>query len=376
MRCCLLDPKDPRWLQMLAGTPHEFYHLPGYAELEAARMEGVARAVWVEDLGRQWLLPLVIRPLKGLPGAEGELAAWHDAVSPYGYPHPLVRADAAEVEPFVRAALAAAQMALRAQKVLAVFVRCSPLESLAPAYAERGTVVEHGPCYWLDLSESPEVLNQQLRSRYRSYLKALRREGVEAVWVPFSEAVGTFLDLYYRTMDRVGAARWYYFSRDYFEHLASLLGDNLWLCEVMQQEQVLASGLFAASGRTVQYLFSGADERLGQPHATKLMMVAVRDRARAAGYRFFHLGGGVGGAEDALAQFKRGFTRHASVFRSWRWVVEAERYQALVRAWERAAGLPAEGLTGYFPAYRQPLPGAGRPNFQAVSTGSSASSAA
>ena len=376
MRCGLLAPKDPRWLQMLAGTPHEFYHLPGYAELEAARMEGMARAVWVEDSGRQWLLPLVIRPLKGLPGAEEKVAAWHDAVSPYGYPHPLVRAEPAAVESFVRAALAAAQTVLRAEKVLAVFVRCSPLESLAPAYAERGTVVEHGPCYWLDLSESLEALNQQLRKQYRNYLNALRRQGVEAVWVPFSEGVGTFLDLYYRTMDRVGAARWYYFSRAYFEHLASLLGENLWLCEVRKQEQVLASGLFAASGRTVQYLFSGVDERLGQPNATKLMIVEVRDRARTTGYRFFHLGGGVGGAEDGLALFKRGFTRHASVFRSWRWVVDAERYQALVRAWEQAAGMPTEGLTGYFPAYRKPLPGAGPPNFPDVSTGSSVSSAA
>lgn len=374
MRCCLLDPRDPRWRQVLAATPHEFYHLPGYAELEAARMEGAARAVWVEDAGRQWLLPVVLRPLKGVPGVTEEDATWRDAVSPYGYPHPLIRAEAAEVEPFVRAALAAAETALRAEKVLAVFVRCSPLESLAPAYAERGTVIEHGPCYWLDLSESPEALHQQVRSRYRSYLNALRREGVEAVWAPFSEGLGTFLDLYYRTMDRVGAARWYYFSRDYFEHLASLLGENLWLCEVRKQEQVLASGLFAASGRTVQYLFSGVDERLGQPHATKLMMVEVRDRARAAGYRFFHLGGGVGGAEDALAQFKRGFTRHASPFRSWRWVVEAERYQALIRAWVQAAGVPAEGPTGYFPAYRKPLPEAGRPNSPAVSTSSPASS--
>mgnify|MGYP000055982938 CR=1 FL=1 len=376
MRCCLLDSKDPRWLEMLAGTPHEFYHLPGYAELEAARMGGAARAVWVEDSGRQWLLPLVVRSLKGLPGAVEESATWHDAVSPYGYPHPLIQANTSEVEPFVRAALAAAQTVLQAEKVLAVFVRCSPLESLAPAYAECGTVVAHGPCYWLDLSEAPESLHQQLRSRYRSYLNALRREGVEAVWAPFSEGLGTFLDLYYRTMDRVGAARWYYFSRDYFEHLALLLGENLWLCEVRWQGQVLASGLFAASGRIVQYLFSGVDERLGQPHATKLMMVEVRDRARAAGYRFFHLGGGVGGAEDALAQFKRGFTRHASPFRSWRWVVEAERYRAQVRAWEQAAGVPAEGLTGYFPAYRKPLPGADRPASPAVSTGSSASPAA
>lgn len=359
MQSCLLEPNDPRWSQMLATAPHEFYHLPGYVVLEAERQEGIPRALWVEDNGRQWLLPLVIRPLNPLPGREEEDLGWYDAVSPYGYPHPLVRAGEAGEESFLREALSAARAQLAAGKVLAVFVRCSPLQALAPVYGQFGTVVEHGPCFWLDLSESPEALQSQLRSRYRSYLNALRRDGVEAAFIPFAEGMDTFLRLYYRTMDRVGAARWYYFGRDYFERLATLLGETLQLCVVRRQGQVLAAGLFATSGGIVQYLFSGVDERLRQPHATKLMMVFVRDQARAAGHRVLHLGGGVGGAEDALSQFKRGFTRHASPFRTWRLVVDAERYQTRVRAWEQAAGVPADALTGYFPAYRKPLPATG-----------------
>jgi hypothetical protein len=355
MRCCLLAPADPRWGRLLERCAHEFYHLPGYASLEARRMGGTASALWAEDRGREWFLPVVIRPLPEIPGAGAPAPPWRDAVSPYGYPHPLTAAREAEVDSFLDEALAAMREFLRTERVLTVFARCSPLQPLARAYSNHGCVVEHGPCFWLDLTESAEELQGQLRSRYRSYLNALRREGVVAGFIPVPAGLDDFIQLYYRTMDRVSAARWYYFERSYFEELGALLGDALRLCVVKQRDQLLAAGLFAARGGIVQYLLSGIDERLGQPHATKLMMTFVRDWGKEAGHRILHLGGGVGGADDALSQFKRGFTRHSSLFRTWRQVVDAEQYAVQLRAWERASGMAADPIEGYFPAYRKPF---------------------
>ncbi len=355
MECQLLEPTDPRWERVLARAPHEFYQTPGYTWLEARRIGGVPAAVWAAENEQEWLLPLVLRPVPPLPGVAEQVASWRDAVSPYGYPHPVTTASGVEAEAFLDRALGQVRECLRCERILTVFVRCSPLQSLAAAYGRYGRVVEHGPCYWLDLTESAEALQSQLRSRYRSYLNALKREGVTAGFVPFREGLDVFLGLYYRTMDRVGAARWYYFERGYFEELGALLGENLRLCVVTLEEQVLAAGLFADSNGVVQYLLSGVDERLGQPHATKLMMTFVRDWAKEAGHRVLHLGGGVGGADDALSQFKRGFTRHSSLFQTWRLVVDEELYAACVRAWEAHSGSTADPLDGFFPAYRLPV---------------------
>lgn len=356
MECRILGIGDTRWMGLLERCPHEFYHLPGYVQLEAERMGGIAAALWIGAGENQWLAPVVIRPLPKMQDCELPQNGWRDAVSPYGYPHPLCVAKAGEQEEFLNRALGLLAEWLSAEKILTLFVRCSPLLELPPLYAVHGRVVEHGPCYWIDLTETAEELHSQLRSRYRSYLNALRREEVEARWIPLQSGLSAFVELYYRTMDRVGAARWYYFEPSYFEGLARLLGDNLRLCEVHQRGQTLALGLFAFSGGIVQYLFSGVDERLNQPHATKLMMVFVRDWAKAAGERLFHLGGGVGGSDDALSQFKRGFTRHSSPFRSWRFVSDAQAYACYLRAWEQLADAMAESMDGYFPAYRKPLP--------------------
>lgn len=355
MQCCWLEPDDPRWGRLLQRRGHEFYHLPGYAGLEARRMKGVPRALWAEDRGREWLLPLVLRPLPAEAGGILPAEGWQDAVSPYGYPHPLCLSGADEQDAFLAEVFPAVTALLKRENILTVFVRCSPLETLSPLYAVHGRVVEHGPCYWLDLGEPPEVLHGQMRSRYRSYLNALQRKGVVAEFIPFQVGLQDFIALYYQTMDRVKAAPWYYFERSYFEELYALLGDALRLCVVRQQDRLLASGLFAATGGIVQYLLSGVNEHAGEPHATKLMMTYVRDWGKAAGYRILHLGGGVGGADDALSQFKRGFTRHSSLFRTWRLVVEPGWYQALVQDWERASGQTADPIEGYFPAYRKPL---------------------
>lgn len=356
MQFSLLPPEEARWTRVLERCENEFYHWPDYVRLEAQRQGGEAGALWAHDEGQEWLLPVVIRPLDGVPDAGTVSSSWRDAVSPYGYPHPLTLAAPEQRERFLRTVLAALRRFLCEEKILTLFVRCSPLQALALAYSECGHLVEHGPCFWLDLTESQEELHGQMRSRYRSYLNALRRDGVEARFVPVTEKLDAFIELYYRTMDRVRAARWYYFDRDYFQELTRILGASLKMCVVESGDALLAAGLFVSSGGVTQYLLSGIDEALGQPHATKLMMVHVRDHAKEAGDRAFHLGGGLGGGEDMLSQFKRGFTRHSSPFLTWRLVADEAAYSALIDAWGRTHGVPADGLGGYFPAYRKPAP--------------------
>lgn len=355
MQTQLIDPDDARWAAMLPSVPHEFYHLPGYSRLEAKRMGGVPKALYAEDGGRRLLLPFIVRDLPGgLLAGEGSSPAL-DAGSAWGYPGPLIASTGQDNDAFVEAALRSGQETLQTHGVVALFARLSPLFPIPAALGRVGALVQHGPCFWLDLEESEEELQNQLRSRYRSYLNALRRDGVEARFIPFADRMDEFIALNHHTMERVGAADWYYFDRSFYEGLNALLGDSLKLCAVELGGRMLAGGLFISSGGIVQYYVSGVDKSLGQPHATKLMITTVRDWARATGHRRFNLGGGVGANDDALSQFKRGFTKHSSIFHSWRLVTDELRYDQAVRQWENRSGIPADTVGGYFPAYRKPI---------------------
>lgn len=355
MQTILIEPDDPRWAEVLPLVPHEFYHLPGYTRLEAARMRGTPKALYAEDAGRRFLLPFVLREIPAVVLGAETASPKLDGASPWGYPGPLVSSAESDADAFLKAALVSGRETLRAHGVISLFVRLSPLFPISAVLGQVGTLMEHGPCYWLNLDESEEELQRQLRGRYRSYLNALRRDGVEARFIPFVERMDEFIALNHHTMERVGAADWYYFNRGFYEGLNALLGDSLKLCAVELDGRMLAGGLFITSGGIVQYYVSGVDKALGQPHATKLMIATVRDWAKASGHHRFNLGGGVGANDDALSQFKRGFTKHSSTFHSWRLIADEDWYGRAVSHWETRNGLSADSLSGYFPAYRKPV---------------------
>jgi hypothetical protein len=80
----------------------------------------------------------------------------------------------------------------------------------------------------------------------------------------------------------------------------------------------------------------------------------LRRWAKSRGNRVFHLGGGVGGSEDSLFRFKAGFSQQRHPFHTWRMVADETVYRRLVKRWESRHGAEADGLDGFFPAYRKP----------------------
>ncbi|MFC2171110.1 lipid II:glycine glycyltransferase FemX, partial [Acidobacteriota bacterium] len=353
MNVSILSPDDDQWRLALDGSRYEFYHLPAYATLEAKRTAGRACALYVENGDCSLLLPMVSREIMiGERRLPGPIAL--DATSPYGYPGLVVKAPDSEAGLFIRQAIDEATPVLKEAGIVCVFARLNPFLNTPDHYFEIGCLVEHGPSVWIDLTLSEVDLQRHLRSRYRSYINKLTRSGVTARFDLDFCHLRTFSRLYYQTMDRVSAAAWYYFDRSYFTTLKDILKDDLKLCLVEFHDKIVAAGLFAVSNGIVQYLFSGTESDADQPHATKLMMVYVRDWAKKCGLSVFNLGGGLGSQDDSLYQFKRGFSKLSKSFFSWRLVINQQLYREAVSVWRRCSSLSEDDQNGYFPAYRKP----------------------
>jgi hypothetical protein len=73
--------------------------------------------------------------------------------------------------------------------------------------------------------------------------------------------------------------------------------------------------------------------------------------AKAQGATVLHLGGGVGGAQDSLFDFKSGFGTGRHVFRLWKRVLRPDVYRALDEARREIRGEPDPK---FFPTYRAP----------------------
>lgn len=335
----LLDVDAPRWAAFLVETPHDFYHLPAYVAACAAHEHGDGRALYVEAGEASLLLPLIIRDI---PGSDRR-----DAISPYGYPGPLV--SGTNDPEFLSTAMAVGLTALRESGIVSLFVRLHPLLNSVPPIGV-GTVVLHGETVSIDLTCSRTTRFAQVRRNHRRDItRALRQGLVPREDVDFAR-FDDFKRIYRGTMDLRAARSYYYFGDEYFDGLRDGLQGRLHLILVEQDESVAAAGLFVETEGIVQYHLGGTERTLASFEPAKLLLDYAAAWAAERGNRSLHLGGGVGGASDSLFHYKAGFSPLRHPYRTMRAVFDDGEYARLVA--ERAPGVSRGQAGDFFPLYR------------------------
>ena len=284
-------------------------------------------------------MPLVLRPIDD--------RADLDATSPYGYPGPLV--DPSAEPAFLERACQAFARSLAGRGLVTAFVRMHPF--LSPELSEslsRGRTVRHGQTVSIDLGLEEDQMWEGIRSGHRAEIRRTREAGVEVTLDATWSRLDAFAQLYEETMMRVNAAPEYFFSPGYFSALRDLDGARTYLASALLAGEAVAMAIFLETSGIVQYHLSASRRLEPRLQPTKLLIDDVRSWASAAGHRILHLGGGLGGGEDGLFQFKAGFSGLRHDFHTWRLVLDQTRYESICSAAGVDAGDP------FFPAYRKP----------------------
>jgi Acetyltransferases len=334
----LVDVHAPEWVAMLRAAPHDFYHLPAYVALSAVQEGGQPRAICVTDDGRAMLLPLVIRSIPG---------GGFDATSPYGYPGPI--GIGTNDPAFLRVALVAGLQVLHQAGIVSAFIRLHPLLNPLPPMGI-GTLVRHGGTVIVDLTLPTEELWAQTRLNHRRDIARAIGLGYVARMDKDWRHLESFKRLYQAKMARRSAAPFYFFEGGYFDGIRDALGESLHLCVVEKDGAIAAAGLFVETNGIVHHL-SGTGDAFRMVQPTKLMMHFVRSWAKDRGNRVLNLGGGVGGDNDSLLQFKVGFSPLRREFATLRMVIDETEYRRLVAVRDPLLDPGARG--GFFPLYRQ-----------------------
>jgi hypothetical protein len=333
----LLEPDDTAWMDALERVRHDVYHLPAYVSLDARLSGGTPAAFRYDEADHVLLLPLVLRSIPG--------TGLRDAVSPYGYPGPISDVPSTSTGFWARAARAMVEM-LRTHDVITVFTRLHPLLHAPLVSLERvGTVVHHGATVSVDLTLSPEQIWQQTHRTHRNQINKASRAGVRVVFDDW-DRLDDWIATYHATMRRVGAAEFYFFERGHFHRLRRALGDHLHLAVALDPDgEVLGGNLFFELGGIMHtHLQSTREGPIWW--ADKLLYHEVRLWGRDRGNQTYHLGGGVGGADDSLFRYKAAFAAGRQPFHTWRVITD-------LISFEKLAGPPTlEAMTGRFPPYR------------------------
>jgi len=345
-RVKVLRPGSTEWSEVLTRVRHDVYHTPEYHSIGGFGQEGEQQAFAYEEGDLTFLWPYLLTPIAGTPG-------YHDATSVYGYSGPVGSAG----KEFLARAWAALQEHWRSQQVVSVFTRFNPLlgnfSCLEGTPAEAG-IRECGSTVSIDLTLPAEVQKNQC---HRS-LRARIRKGREAGLVTVEDVAWTHLDdfvrVYQYTMARLGSRPEYVVDHDWVNRFRRTLGRSARLFVTKHEDSVASVILVMDYGQVLHSHLTATAPEHAVISPSKVMLDDVRAWGAERGYRSMHLGGGLGGREDSLFQFKRQYSPMTHSFRIGSWILnepiyrelEAQNYARLA-----AAGIQPDQIT-YFPSYR------------------------
>jgi Acetyltransferase (GNAT) domain len=348
-----LEPGAPMWRALLHTMRHDIYHLPQYACFAARRQEiGVPLAFVAQEPGGCLLVPLIVRRI---PREMGD--GLYDAISPRGFPGPLLGADPSCDPGFVDRAVEALADGLRSRQIVTAYLRLHPL--LPPpveALRRVGAVVEHGDSVSIDLTLSPEELGRQTRTNHRRDINKATRLGYVARIDETWQRLDAFVAVYQQSMERLGADVFWRLSRDYFSDLRESLDRNVHLCIVELRGEVAAGGILTEEDGIVEYHLAGTADAHVAASPSKLVIDFARRWAQERGNRSLHLAG-ASRRGDSLSHFKSGFSPLLHPVYSWRLVADTSAYGLLVDRWQGRAQVAADPPEAFFPAYRKLGPG-------------------
>lgn len=259
-----------------------------------------------------------------------------DATSVYGYPR-FPRVDSPDD---FRDGLSATQRAGADAGLVALYLRMQP-ETPIPSPLPAGiAVVPVGNVVAVDL----RVPWSEILASFRSQLRYDVRKHHDLYSIERSAAkTDEFADLYTENMTRVNAADMYFFSHDYFRRLSDIDGVTFWYLRSRSGE-LAAAAVTVDEGDTVYYHLGASHAVHARQASMKVLLSQIIEHHADRHWDQLVLGGGVGGKDDSLLRFKRGFSSGERSVSAARIVCDMERYVEL-------GGSP-DPSAGYFPAYR------------------------
>ncbi len=305
------------------------------AYLESARLLGQGSPVFLHLPASGVVFPALVREAAD---------AYVDVGTPMGYGGPVASGE----EPAGAAFFEAYERWCAERRVVATFARFHPVLANQALAEGRWHVETIGHSIgWRVEGKDPDEVFAGLDAHHRRVVRKARQAGVEVVAGIGADELGGFVDLYRQTMRRREASAFYYFPDEYWRHLAKDLGDALLRFDAYEDGELAASILCLAAPPLLHYHLGASSERGQSLGANHVLFCDTGAWAAAQGFSLFHLGGGVGGFEDSLYEFKRRFDPEgllpATLGKA---VHDADAYRRLANAAEI-------DYAGYFPAYRR-----------------------
>jgi hypothetical protein len=319
---------------------YDFYHTWYYHSLEKSG-EPVLFVYQQKDCFI--IFPLLRREIAG--------SVYCDFTSVYGYAGPISNVDFDSIDQqtmhrFIQAFLEF----LKKEKTISVFCRLHPIINHDILVEKFGSLVDNGKTIAIDLKGTLEEQRAKYRRQFRSKIRQLREKGFYLKIADSKEEVKAFVKIYNENMARVQAESYYYFDEFYFFNMLNSADFESSVLLLYFQDEVTSGAFVTFSNNIMQFHLAATNTKYLHEGPMKLLIDEATIVGRKNNMSFLHLGGGVGGNEDSLFEFKAGFSHKTLNFKTWRFVSNQKVYDQMVQS-----KLGDQAIqTDFFPLYREP----------------------
>jgi hypothetical protein len=314
---------------------YDFYHLAEYHRLEQS---GQSLLLHFFSKGTSLALPVILRSIDG--------TEYRDITSVYGYAGPLCNQETPDeqiVKDFQKEFLNFCD----SLKVVSAFSRLHPLFNNQELILSRcGEVVDTNLTVAIDLSLPEQEQKKQYARSTKYNINRLRRKNILVSKAQTKEEIDLFIEIYKENMNRVNASKMYFFPNNYFYRLMEELPATLFLA--YYEGKAICGALSTTCKGIVQAHLNATLDSYLPLSPLKLVWDCIRLNAIERKEKWLHLGGGVGGMNDTLFQFKARFSNLRFTYKTWRYIHNAEAYNQLIST-KYLNHIPD---SSFFPLYR------------------------
>ena len=324
---------------------HDVYYLSSYVKAFRLHGDGEPQLLYFDNGKTRAINVVMKRDIAECEHFTSELGPgqWYDFSTPYGYGGFLIEGtDISELD-------AAYTHYCRQDNIVSEFVRFHPIVGNSNVACGMYDIRIAGKTVHIDLQSSSAIWSN-FTGKNRNAIRKAVKSGVEVYCGRSPELFSRFQDLYDQTMGELGATRYYYFEDGFYDSILRDLRHNSMVFYATLGERIIAMSMVLFCNEQMHYHLSCSDREFRAYAATNLLLYEVALWGHENGFKSLHLGGGVGGQEDSLYQFKRSFNRQSEN----RFAIGAKVFNEVVYNWlvETRKAKGSALRSDFFPLYR------------------------
>lgn len=279
-----------------------------------------------------------------------ENKTYYDIITPYGYGGPLIT-ECSDLENLMNSYREAFSRHCLENNIVCEFIRFHLYDNVQVRENYYGEVVQVLDNVVVDTTKPYDEIWMKYEHKVRKNVKKAIGNELKILIENDLNHLGDFLDIYYKTMNRNNASKYYYFEKSYFEDIAKLLPEKYCFFYVLKDEKVIATELVLCSKQYAYSFLGGTNENFYAMRPNDFLKNEIIKWCNVTGRNKFILGGGYHKG-DGIYCYKRSFTSDSDVpFYVGRYIFNSEAYDYFVSL--RKKEEPAlDDNSMFFPLYR------------------------